>query len=72
MIGCYEVFAAARLLGLARDTPVQDNGMLVPVFSQPHGPAYEYEQPSIRNIALHPLLRDPWEEDRCEVSPKVP
>ena len=42
--------------------------MMVPVFSQAHGPAYEYEQPSIRNIALHPLLRDPWEEDRCEVS----
>jgi hypothetical protein len=26
-------------------------------FSEGHGPVYEYEQPTIRNIANHPLLR---------------
>jgi hypothetical protein len=28
-------------------------------FSEGHGPVYEYEQPTIRNIANHPLLRLP-------------
>lgn len=45
----------------------EESGIYIPVFSQPHGPAYEYENQSIRNIALNPLLRDPFEAERCEV-----
>jgi len=45
-----------------------DNGIMVPVFGEPSGPAFEYEQPSIRCIALHPLLRDPWEDKKVYVS----
>jgi len=45
-----------------------DDGIMVPVFGEPRGPAFEYEQPSIRNIALHPLLRDPWEDQKIYVS----
>jgi len=45
-----------------------DNGIMIPVFGEPRGPSFEYEQPSIRNIALHPLLRDPWEDKRVYVS----
>jgi len=45
-----------------------DNGIMIPVFGEPRGPAFEYEQPSIRNIALHPLLRDPWEDKKVYVS----
>ena len=46
----------------------EDHGMMVPVFSEPTGPAYEFENPSIKNIAMHPLLRDPWEDSRIYVS----
>ena len=46
----------------------EDCGMMVPVFSECSGPAYEFENPSIRNIALNPMLRDPWEESRVYVS----
>ena len=42
----------------------EEFGIFIPVFSEPRGPAYEFENPSIKNIALHPLLRDPWEETR--------
>jgi len=45
-----------------------DHGIMVPVFGEPNGPAFEYEQPSIRCIALHPLLRDPWEDKKVYVS----
>ena len=46
----------------------EDCGIMVPVFSECSGPAYEFENPSIRNIALNPLLRDPWEDTRVYVS----
>jgi len=42
----------------------EDRGIMVPVFSKTFGPAYEYEQGTIKNIALHPLLRDPWEDTK--------
>jgi len=46
-----------------------DRGVQVPVFSKTFGPAYQYEEPSIKNIALNPLLRDPWEDIRVCVGP---
>jgi len=45
----------------------EENDVFIPVFSQPSGQTYEFEAPSIRNIAKHPLLRDPFEEQLCEV-----
>jgi len=45
-----------------------DHGIMVPVFGDCSGPAFEYEQPGIRCIALHPLLRDPWEDKKVFVS----
>eukprot|EP00092_Neocalanus_flemingeri_P016786 GFUD01018155.1.p1 GENE.GFUD01018155.1~~GFUD01018155.1.p1 ORF type:complete len:540 (-),score=94.96 GFUD01018155.1:837-2456(-) len=44
-----------------------DDGIMIPVFGEPRGPAFEYEHPSIRNIAMHPLLRDPWEDKKVYV-----
>jgi len=45
----------------------EENDVFIPVFSQPSGQTYEYEEPSIRNIANNPLLREPWEAERSEV-----
>jgi len=42
-------------------------GMKKPIFSDVEGPVYEYENPNIKNIANHPLLRDPWEETKVVV-----
>lgn len=46
---------------------VTEDGIKKPIFSEGTGQVYEYENPSIRNIALHPLLRDPWENERVYV-----
>lgn len=46
----------------------EETGIFIAVFSQCHGQTYQYEKPSIRNIALNPLLRDPYESKICEVS----
>lgn len=45
----------------------EDCGMMVPVFTDPSGPSYSFENPTIRNIADHPLVRDPWEETKVVV-----
>ena len=51
LLGCYE-----------------DCGMMVPVFSDPTSDQpYHFENPTIRNIADHPLVRDPWEETKVRV-----
>ena len=42
-------------------------GMMVPVFTDPSGPPFTFENPTIRNIANHPLVRDPWEETKVRV-----
>jgi len=44
-----------------------EDGIKKPVFSECSGKVYEYENPTIRNIADHPLLRDPWETERIYV-----
>jgi len=45
----------------------EDHGVEIPVFSETFGPSYQYEKPSIKNIALNPLLRDPFEDTKVEV-----
>ena len=42
---------------------VLEQGMRVPIFSEPEGQVYTYEAPSRRQIAKNPLLGDPYETD---------
>ena len=42
-------------------------GIRIPIFSQPSGQIYSYEEPSRRVIARNPLLPDPWEAEMVYV-----
>lgn len=46
---------------------VMENGIRIPIFSKPSGPVYQYEKPSVKNIALFPLVPDPWEAKQVYV-----
>lgn len=46
----------------------EESGMMVPVFGEPSGVPFTFENPTIRNIAINPLDRDPWEETKVAVS----
>ena len=46
---------------------VLENGMRVPIFSQPSGKVYSYESQTRRIIARNPLMPDPWESDQVYV-----
>ena len=41
--------------------------MAVPRFSEPSGHVYTYEHPSLKHIAVNPMQRDPWEDERVFV-----
>ena len=38
-----------------------ENGIYMPIFSQPEGQVYEFEAPSKRSMGKNPLTPDPWE-----------
>ena len=67
LVGRFEdgVLVSARLCPLVGC--YEESGLKIPAFGDPTGPEFTFEKTSIRNIALHPLLRDPWEEERVRV-----
>ena len=44
-----------------------EHGIRIPIFSQPSGPSYTYEEPDRKKIAKNPLIPDPWESEMVYV-----
>ena len=47
----------------------QLGGVIVPIFSQVHGPDFQYDLASTVRVCSQPLLQDPWEKNMVEVRP---
>ena len=46
---------------------ILEHGIRIPIFSQPSGSTYTYEEPSRKVIAKNPMIPDPWESEMVYV-----
>ena len=64
-----EKLVSAQLCQIVGST--LENGIRIPIFTQPSGQVYTYDSPTVNSLGKNPTMPDPWEESMVYVRPSL-